>query len=144
MYIKNNEKNIESTDYWRAQPAQAGKFFFSFNANSCRVLFPRIEKSVLQDMKAAHSITLSLGPAPLMGGRMAYEILFDDGTFNPYALHTTLEASDRIISQHEDGNALEISIWTEKRKGKSLKTVCVFRRKGRFRVVSEIPCMEPV
>lgn len=143
MFIQNDDKKITSTDYWSSPAGNAGVIFFSFNAGSCRILFPSIPKADLRDMKQAKSVILSLGPAPELGNRDAYELLFDDHSESPYSLLTTLEASDRKISASEDGQQLEISVWTEKRRGKSKETVCVFRRKARFRIVPQVPCMKP-
>ncbi len=143
MYITNNDKDITSTDYWTSPAGKLGRFFLSFNAGACRILYPNLPAEDLKAMKLAEEIIISIGVSPDLGDRLAYEILFDDTGINPYSMHTTTEAADRILGQEDHGKSLEISIWTEKIKGGSRKTCCIFRRKAKFRVVPEIPCLEP-
>jgi len=86
-------------------------------------------------MRMAKLAIISLGRWREHGERDALEILFDDGSDNPFALHFGLEQTDRLLPQTEHGRSLIFTAWTQ--EGEQL------RLPARYRVVVEIPCLQP-
>jgi len=138
IQISNHGPLITSTNYWDSELARQGKLFVSVNAGAIRVLVPVSLFSMVADMRAAKYCVLSRGPWPAEQRREAIEILFDDGSTAPFALHLTPESFDLLPGEPDAGREWVLSIWTIKdgKPHKSLERICHWRR------VAKIPCLE--
>ena len=137
--ISNHGPLIASTNYWSLAMEEAGKIFVSVNAGAVRVLVPRAHRRIIEDMRAAKHAVLSRGPWPQMGLADAVEILFDDGTDDPFALHLSPESFDLLPAAPDAGKEWVVSVWDLK-KGKPHKAV---ERRCYWRRVPQIPWLKP-
>lgn len=133
--ISNNGQEIEFTNYWDSEHARRGYVFLSWNAGAGRLLIPDSQGALLPEMKSGKYVIVSRGPWIDQGGRDAVELLFEDGTDSPFALHLVAEQCDRMIPATDQGGGLVVTAWT--RAGEQL------RLPAKYRKVDEIPCLAP-
>lgn len=139
IHVTNHGPLIASTNYWSLAVEEAGKIFCSVNAGAIRVLVPRVHRRILADMRRGKHCVLSRGPWPEMRLAEAVEIMWDDGTDDPFALHLSPESFDRLPAEPPAGQEWIVSAWDCK-KGKphkAVERVCYWRR------VERIPCLLP-
>lgn len=139
MVVQNHGPLILATDYWDSELASKGKLYVSINAGAIRVLLPPAHYSVLADMRAAEECVLSRGPWPAEGAAEGIEILFDDGSQNPFALHLTPESFDLLPGEPGPGREWICSVWVARdgQPHKALERICHWRQ------VEQIPCLKP-
>lgn len=130
IQVSNHGPLILSTNYWESELALGGKFFVSVNAGAIRVLLPPAAYGVLSDMRAARECVLSRGPWPQLRKSEAIEIMWEDGSDSPFALHLTPESFDLLPAEPEPGREWVCSTWTAKdgRPHKALERICHWRR----------------
>lgn len=133
--IENKGQAIVATNYWQTEPGVRGLLYLSWNAGAGRLLVPDACKSFLREMKGAKYVIVSRGPWTQQGGRDALELLWEDGSNNPFCIHLVAEQTDRLLPATDQGEGLAIAAWT--RSG--LKG----RWPGKYREVDEIPCLKP-
>lgn len=118
--IKNDGSLIEATDFWQLAIAKAGKFYLSINAGCFRLLVPRSQEQVIREMRTARQIVVTRGMADLDklpgGGKgqvEALEILFEDGSADPFALFLDCAYSvQRIPADSDIGGTFDFTAWT--------------------------------
>lgn len=86
-------------------------------------------------MRGAKEVIVSRGPWIEQSRRDALELLWEDGSDNPFAVHLVAEQTDRLIPETDQGGGFAVSAWT--RDGKRGEWP------GKYRVVSEIPWLKP-
>lgn len=128
--ITNHGQLITNTNYWELAVEEAGKIFVSCNAGAIRVLVPRVHRRIIEDMRAAKCCVLSRGPWPDMQLKEAIEILWDDLTDDPFALHLSPESFDLLPAPPPLGQEWICSTWDIKRgrPHKAVERVCYWRR----------------
>ncbi len=90
---------------------------------------------MLREIRSAREVIVSRGPGLDQGGRDALELLWEDNSDSPYAVHLVAEQTDRLLPEEQQGGGFAVTAWTRGgMKG---------RWPGRYRVVPEIPCLEP-
>ena len=139
LIIGNDGENIAKSNYWGSEIERAGKFFLSLNSGAYRLLWPRCRKGYIREMKTAKEVVISLTPQSTEAGGMV-EILFDDHTPSPFVLYTSTLGVDRLATP-AGILQLKFSLWSADFAG---KPVCKFRRPCFIRVVSGLPCLQPV
>jgi len=139
LHVLNHGPLILRTDYWDTDLARAGKIFCSINAGAIRVLLPPAHYSSLTDMRVADYCVLSRGPWPEEHRAEAIEIMWDDGSDSPFALHLTPESFDLLPAEPEASREWVVSVWTAKdgQPHKALERACHWRR------VPRLPWMRP-
>lgn len=135
--ISNHGPLITSTNYWDSELARAGKLFVSVNAGAIRVLLPPAAYDWLSDMRMGRECVLSRGPWPEQRIDEGIEIMWDDGSDSPFALHLTPNSFDLLPAEPELGREWVLSVWTAK-DGKPHKAM---DRKCHWRRVERIPCL---
>lgn len=137
--ITNHGPLILSSTFWGSPHEQAGKLFVSPNAGAIRVLIPSQHRGIIEECRQSRYAVLSRGPWPEMGLADAVEIMFEDGSDSPFALHLSPESFGGMPGEPEAGREWVVALWTAKkgRPHKSLERVCHWRR------VASIPCLEP-
>ncbi|MBW7903130.1 MAG: hypothetical protein H3C26_16755 [Rhodocyclaceae bacterium] len=135
LTIKNAGQRIVETNYWDSEHARRGYCYLSWNAGAARLLLPDALKGELREMNGAHCVIVSRGPWHEQGGREALELLFEDGSDNPYCLHLVAEQTDRLLPEDNQGGGFVITVWT--RGGEKL------RLPGKYRTVAAVPCLDP-
>lgn len=133
--IENHGPLILRSSYWDSELASRGKLYISVNAGAIRILLPPAHYSRLNDMRMAEEVVLSRGPWPAAGAAEGIEILFDDNSDAPFALHLTPESFDMLPGEPPEGREWICSVWTNKdgQPHKALERICYWRR------VPEIP-----
>jgi hypothetical protein len=156
IQISNHGPLITATNYWDSELAREGKLFVSVNAGAIRVLLPPQLYVALNDMRAVRECVLSRGPwsthlTPEQALSMdlprsvetavleGIEIMWDDGSDAPYALHLTPASFDLLPAEPEPGREWLLSVWVAKDGSphKSLERKCHWRR------VDQIPSLAP-
>lgn len=110
-------------------------FLASVNAGVLRILTPTCHRQAfLREAATAKEVIVSRGFWPIAGDD-GIEILFDDHSETPYALHIVGAACRPMISRSEDGKCVKVSLWSL-RNGR-IQLEAEFN--GRFRVTPRIP-----
>lgn len=130
--IVNDGPDIEATNYFHTPHARNGFLFVSWNAGALRLLVPDSMLAVLAEMRTGKIAVVTRG---LLERRDALEILFDDETANPYAVHVLMEQCDRIIPDSESGRRILVAAWG--RYGKLAEWP------GCYRTAEHLPCLDP-
>ncbi|MEW6095681.1 MAG: hypothetical protein AB1567_04025 [bacterium] len=134
IIVQNNGAEIIYTNYWQSEYAQRGFFYLSINAGTFRLLVPTHHEVEIADWEKATEVIVSRGPWPQTGKLDAVEILFEDGTSNPYAIHLGSESVDRMPLDTDQDHTWRFTVWMA--NGKRLEFPC------RYRVVKSLPCLE--
>jgi hypothetical protein len=137
LFISNDGPEITNTNYWASGFARSGKIIASINAGSIRLLLPPNLYQDTPDMIAAKSIVVSRGFWAAMG-RRGVEVLFDDDSISPYALHLE-ESTFDVLPEIEEGE-WRLSVWVESGgvPNKILDRSCHLRK------VPVLPCLKPI
>lgn len=139
IVIVNHGSLIVSSTFWGSEHEKAGKFFVSVNAGAIRVLVPASKRSTIEECRSSQYVVLSRGPWPEAGLPEAVELLFEDGTDEPFSLHLSPESFDFLPAEPPADREWVVSLWDMK-KGtphKALERMCHWRR------VEVIPWLEP-
>lgn len=141
LRIDNHGPLIVSTDYWGSDLARAGKVFCSVNGSAIRVLLPPALYSTLADMRQARECVLSRGPWPAERKPEGVEIMWDDGSDAPFALHLTPESFDLLPGEPEPG-APSLAVQTEHTHSrpphKALERICHWRARAEVTVAEVV------
>lgn len=93
--ITNNGPLIKRTNYWNSQYAKWGAIYLSLNAGAWRILVPPAQAAaMLAEMRTGKEVIFSRGPWPEQNRADALEVMFDDGSDGPFALHIGQEQWD--------------------------------------------------
>lgn len=133
--IQNDGPLIAATNYWASEMA-ASKMFVSVNSGAIRVLLPNGWDAPLQAMRMAEYCVLSRGPWAEMQQPEAVEILFEDHTDTPFALHLGAGSFD-VLPASPKGRRWRLSVWTAG-PVKQLDLAC------HWRMVPRIPWLKPL
>jgi len=110
--IINDGPRIVSTDYWSTEHARRGLVYLSINAGAVRLLLPdTIATDIVEEARCADSAVVSRGPWEAEGGRDSLEVLFEDGSDSPFALHLDARQADRLWLPADDGREVTLSLW---------------------------------
>lgn len=139
LIIRNDGPLIVETNYWSTDWAKNGIVSLSMNDGAFRLLLPKqIEQDVLRETFRVPHVVVSRGPWVDQGSRDAIELLFDDGSDDPYSLHLDARQCTPLPAKDDHGKQVNVSIWVN-RKG---VPTCVRNYPGWFRVVEKIPCLK--
>lgn len=119
-----------ASNYWGSDLDRTGKFYCSVNAGAVRLLLPCSRYSLVGEWRSCEYVILSRGPWPEQGLDEAVEILFEDHSDSPYALHLAGQSFDLLPVEPEIGREWILSVWIEKkaRPHKALERACRWRR----------------
>jgi hypothetical protein len=140
LRIDNHGPLIVATNYWDTDHAVAGKLYLSCNGGAFRLLVPPAEESLLAEIRTATAVIVSRGPWPEGGQADAIELLFEDGSQSPYAIHLSVLAVDRLPADIDQGQPWLFTAWTSPRRGRPHKA---YERPAWYRVVNLLPCLQP-
>ena len=136
---ENDGPLILSSTYWGSEYDQAGKPYCSVNAGCLRVLVPQSDRTLIDEARKCQFVTLSRGPWPAAGAAEAVEILFEDDSDSPYAVHLTSASFDSLPARPLQGQEWTITLW-ELLQGKPHRVAlrrCLWRR------VPQLPWLKP-
>lgn len=138
--ISNHGQLITATNYWSLPMEAAGKVFCSVNAGAIRVLVPRVHRRIIDEMRRGSKYAvLSRGPWPAMELADAVEIMLEDGSDDPFALHLSPESFDLLPGEPPKDKEWTLTVWDQKkgRPHKALERICHWRR------VAQLPWLKP-
>jgi hypothetical protein len=159
LLIANDGAEIVSTNFWDKETSYSkiGAFYLSINAGCFRLLVPDCYKSEVPDMRkgckyivvnrgkmdharfaqdSLHRETKTGGIAPDQG----MEILFEDKSDNPYAVHIGNTQVDRLPTGDSAGVEWRFFLYVSQ-FGKPKR---VFERKCYYQVVPKIPHLKGI
>jgi hypothetical protein len=140
LFIDNDGPAITRTNYWSTALARRGTFYLSSHAGAFRLLVPPQHQGTLRAMRSAKVCVVSRGPYPDLQWPDALEILFDDGSTDPFSVYLSPEAIDRMPHDQDRAYTWTLSVWTH-RVGqactKALEFPCHYRR------VLRLPALRP-
>jgi len=99
--IGNDGADIKTTNYWDTDHAKKGIIHFSVNGGCIRALVPECMAEVVVEMATGREVILSRGPFPSQGQDDAFEVMFEDNTDNPFALHVSIGQWDMVPKQSD-------------------------------------------
>lgn len=140
LKIENNGPELVDTNYWITEHAEKGFVYLSANAGCFRLLVPESSGISIPDMQnGAQYVILSRGPWTQHGNLDALEILFEDHSDNPLAIHILRDQADLLptdteIDQHGQSQRWTIAVYTK--NGKQLELPV------RYRTVKNIPYLK--
>jgi hypothetical protein len=135
IMISNDGRLIESTNYWSSIYAKNGKVYFSVNAGCIRLLLPDTTPAFIGDdvLDSTQYVIVSRGTIHGVDG---YEVLFEDGSDNPFVIHTLANQWDRLLPAAESGRTgIGFDVY---KNGQRIREMT-----AKFRAVSSLPYLKP-
>lgn len=136
LQIENDGPAIRTTNYWGSEADRVGAMHLSPNAGAFRLLLPSGWESAIAEMETATVVVVSRGP---MQGRDAIELLFDDGTADPFAVHLGAGQCTPLPVAADAGRQFVLTVWTN-RRGKPHQSLS---RPAWYRIVPRLPWLKP-
>ena len=130
LIFENNGGDIASTNYFDSTWGKAGMYFLTGNAGIARLLIPDSELHSIPEMKTGKFCVITSG---LYMGQPSLEIMFDDLTRAPFAMHMPQSQCDFRIQGSR--KPMELSAWTRSGKVGQWRA---FQRTGK-----NLPCLQP-
>jgi hypothetical protein len=139
LLVENNGPELVRTNFWT--DLDLGKIYVSLNARAFRVLLPRDLESALEEMWTAREVIITRGPWPEAKTKDGVELMFEDGSPAPFALHLDARAFDRLPAAQDNGRTdLQVIVYVGDRDGKPHEAL---RLPAKYRRAPRIPCMQP-
>ena len=138
IIVENNGQQITSSNYWGSDLDRAGTLYVSPNAGAIRLLLPRGWEDALNDMRTASHVIVSRGP---MQSIDCTELLFDDGTQEPYAIQLDCRQWQHLPTAADATQEWTFTAWTSPRRG---KPHCSLTRRCHYRIVPYLPWLKPL
>ena len=134
--IVNDGQNIEQTNYFESPAAKAGYVFLSINAGEFRLLVPdSIAQALVEEIETANEVIISRGAWESQGNRDAFEIMFEDNSDSPYALHISANQAHTLPLESDADKQWVCTLWNSKGK--------IAEFPSWYRIVKRLPCLEP-
>jgi len=139
IHVTNHGPLITVTNFWESPLAERGLLFCSVNAGAIRILLPRSRYADLEEMRTGEYCILSRGPWPQEQKPEGIEIMWEDRSDSPYALHLDAESFDLLPGEPQAGREWVLSVWTQKDGAphKAMDRICHWRR------VPRLPWLRP-
>jgi hypothetical protein len=139
LIITNSGPLIVSTNFWETSLAAQGLAHLSINARAFRLLMPPELEETIPEMATGKLVVVS---RPRNPSKYDLEIMFDDGTDDPYCLHLSAGQVSNWPAREDDGrDDLEFTVWTQPRRGEGPHQA--LRRPAAYRSVGSVPCLKP-
>lgn len=131
---------ILSSTYWGSPAELAGKLWCSVNAGTIRLLIPRSNRRIISDIRSCAYVILSRGPWPEHRAGDAFELLFEDKSDAPYAIHLLPNSFDQLPAEPVRGEFWTLTVWDSKKNRPHL----AMSRRCHYRRVAYIPWGKPL
>jgi hypothetical protein len=141
LVVENDGPLLVGSNYWGLPMARAGKILVSTNAGAFRLMVPRSLEYAIAEMNTARECVVSRGPWPNFPLEDGFEILFDDCSANPFALHLSPGSFDRLPTDEDIGIPWTLAVYTAPRR--SGRPHRAFQRPCWYRRVPRIPWLKP-
>lgn len=138
-----HDGRVATTSYWRTVGAREGMYYLQWSPAGAHLLVPRLCLSDTLDMMLCKEVVISSGCMPEFVDRgEVYEVMFDDGSDAPFAIHmdaddfSSKDSIDRSQWAPEHGSNLTIEVVPEVGVDRFTK-IC------RYREVDLLPSRAP-
>lgn len=133
--VANDGPIVKATNYWESTYAKTGHCFFSINAGCIRLLLSGKETPPLDDdiLTTTQYVIVTRG---MYHGQDGYEVLFEDNSSSPFAIHTLANQWDRLLPRSDSGRT-GIPFHIYGNGGLLWKTT------ARFRMAPRLPYLRP-
>jgi len=135
LSITNHGPLIVRCNFWGSDHERAGKIVASVNAGAVRLLIPRRHAGIVGECRSSKYAIISRGPWPEGRVEDAVEIMFEDGTTDPFSLHLSANSfADFLPGAPEPGEEWVVSLWVQKqmRPHKALERAAKWRRSDKL------------
>lgn len=129
---------IVASTYFGSDLERAGKLWCSVSAGTIRVMIPASLRRMIDECRGARYVILSRGLSAELGSPEAIELLFEDHTDTPFAIHLTADSFDMLPGEPIDGQWV-LTMWHLK-KGRPHMALT---RPVKWRRVERIPWLKP-
>ena len=106
-----------------------------FRSGAGRLLVPDCLKSAIPEMLTGKVAVISRGPWPSGHKADALEILFDDGSDQPFSVQLSVGQCSQMLPDTDIGTDYPFTIWTRHGKAGSMT--------GKYRRADTLPCLKP-
>lgn len=139
IVIENDGPELVSTSYWESELAANGFVYLTINAGCFRLIAPAIAGLSLAKAQGAECVLVTRGAWPAKGRPDGLELLFDDHSSNPYAIHIVTDQCDHLPLDSDKDRPGQLPRWilaiyTEAGK--------MFELPARYRIAESIPCLK--
>jgi hypothetical protein len=141
LRIDNDGPRILGSNFWGSEVERAGKLYVSLHAGAFRLLVPASYERFMLEMATGRGVAVSRGPWPAMRLADAFEVLWDDGTSDAFALHLSPESFDRLPAPGDVAGEWVFSAWTRPRGGDRPRLALA--RPCRYRLSQRLPDLRP-
>jgi hypothetical protein len=130
---------VDST-YWGSDYDRADKLFASVNAGTIRILFPQALHQLAKECQGAEYVILSRGPRRDKDLADAVEIMWEDHSDAPFALHLSPTSFDQLPAEPPAGQQWRLAVWelVEGQPHLACEHACHWRR------VPHLPWLKPL
>jgi hypothetical protein len=137
VVIVNDGPELSSTTYWDSAEAANGFVFLSYNDGALRLLVPPLLEHYLPGMtKHVREVVLTRGR--FEGVEDGVEVMFEDDSNAPFALHLDPKFIDRRWTAHDERNGTyRFAVYTRDH-GKVVEFARCWLRRAR-----QLPCLQP-
>lgn len=141
LFIINDGPLIRETNFWETDYARRGLLYISTNGGAVRILVPDAQRGSISEMERGtqHVIFSYLKQHLVAQDQLALEVLFEDGSNSPYALHSGPGAFDRYPARPDFHSVWRATVW-EQCAGKPTMRLDL---PAYVRTVHQIPCLQP-
>lgn len=139
--ISNDGPRIVASNFWESDYNARQRLILSPNAGTFRLLIPRGLEDIINEAHHAHEIVISRGPWSDEGDRDAFEILLDDDSADPFAIHLVAEQCIPLPAAEDGGKWYGFSMWAAPRRKNGPRMA--FNGRCFFRLVPQIPWIQP-
>jgi hypothetical protein len=141
LTVENDGSLVLASNFWGSEYDRAGTFIVSTNAGAFRLLVPQSHEGSVIDMAAGKGVAVSRGPWPDAGLADAFEVLFDDGTSDAFALHLSPESFDRPPAAGDVAGEWAFTAWLAPLAGGGPRLA--LGRPCRYRLSERLPDLRP-
>ncbi len=112
IIIKNDGKEIISTNYFDSKLNKRGKYYISLNAGAFRLLIPDVYvDEIKRELKLAKRIVITRKALQIDAEVQGFEILLDDKSEDPYIFQFSENSFDRIPEKNDENKTFFFSAW---------------------------------
>lgn len=133
-------QDLVESDYWDSVLAARGVLYLVGHADGAALLVPRSLEYALPEMRTGREVILTRGPWPEQEQSDAVELLWEDGSDAPFAVHVSAAQCSGLAALGRDGSTLACRVYT---LGPDGRPQLAGTWRARFRTAESLPCLKP-
>jgi hypothetical protein len=132
IYLRNDGAKLLETNYWTTSYAGRGFCYLSPLGGALRLLIPEAQRAAIQEMRNAKYVIASFGFWP-EADTEGVELLFEDDSSEPFALHLPVTLMERQIGSSDMGREVPFLAYSP--------AGLEFEMRVKLRRVPALPCL---